>query len=76
MAYPLAIQPGCIDVAIVGAGVSGSYAAYRLRRHNLRVHVFEATDHVGGKLLTQTLNGTPPILVELGAESYSPSVAI
>lgn len=65
---------GCIDVAIIGAGVSGSYSAWRLRHHNLDIQMFETTDHVGGKLFSKFLEGNPPILLELGADHYSPSV--
>ncbi len=37
-----------LDVAIVGAGFSGLYMLYRLRRQGLRVRVFEAGADVGG----------------------------
>ena len=36
------------DVIIVGAGLAGLYAIYRLRRQGLRVRAFEAGDGVGG----------------------------
>ena len=37
-----------LDVAIVGAGVAGLYAIYRLRKSGLRIRAFEAGDGVGG----------------------------
>lgn len=37
-----------VDVAIVGAGLAGCYALYRVREMGLRAIVFEAGDGVGG----------------------------
>ncbi len=37
-----------LDVAIVGAGVAGLYAIYRLRKSGLRIRAYEAGDGVGG----------------------------
>ncbi len=37
-----------VDVVIVGAGIAGLYAIYRLREQGLRVQAFEAGDGVGG----------------------------
>ncbi len=49
--YPLAaIDPGLPSVAVVGAGPAGLAAAYHLRRHGLRVTLFEALTHAGGTL--------------------------
>ena len=36
------------DVIIIGAGVTGLYALYRLRTHGLSVQVFEDVGGVGG----------------------------
>jgi cyclohexanone monooxygenase len=36
------------DAVVVGAGVGGLYAIYRLRKLGLKVHAFEAGDGVGG----------------------------
>ncbi|MFM9941791.1 MAG: flavin-containing monooxygenase [Hyphomicrobiaceae bacterium] len=41
-------KPGDPDVIVVGAGVGGLYALYKLRRQGLNVRVFEAGDNVGG----------------------------
>ena len=43
-----------IDIAIVGGGISGVYSAWRLQRANpdKKVMVFEASDHVAGRLLS------------------------
>ena len=37
-----------LDVIIVGAGVGGLYALYKLRNLGYRVRIYEAADDVGG----------------------------
>jgi monoamine oxidase len=41
-----------IEVAIVGGGLAGLHAAYRLRQRGLTVSVFEGSPRVGGRMLT------------------------
>jgi oxygen-dependent protoporphyrinogen oxidase len=53
-------------VAIVGAGVAGLTAAYRLKRRGIRVAVYEASDRAGGVILTERREG---YLAELGPNS-------
>jgi oxygen-dependent protoporphyrinogen oxidase len=53
-------------VAIVGAGVAGLTAAYRLKRRGIRVVVYEASDRAGGVILTERREG---YLAELGPNS-------
>ncbi|MEL7370537.1 MAG: NAD(P)/FAD-dependent oxidoreductase [Myxococcota bacterium] len=67
-----------IDVAIIGGGVAGLYCAYRLltdssqahlrpmRSHE--VHVFEATDRIGGRLWTHFFDETPNMPADLGGQ--------
>ncbi len=43
-------MPKSINVAIVGAGISGLAAAYRLKQKGCQVTVFEAADTVGGNI--------------------------
>jgi monoamine oxidase len=38
------------SVVIVGAGLSGLYAAQQLRHHYPDVLVVEASDHIGGRV--------------------------
>ncbi len=48
-ASPFLLDRGAdFDVVIVGAGVAGLYAIYRLRRMGLRVRAYETGDGVGG----------------------------
>ena len=55
-----------VDVIVVGAGLSGLYAARELKRAGLEPLVLEASDRTGGKILTETpIEGIP---LELGAQ--------
>ncbi|RZQ61372.1 protoporphyrinogen oxidase [Amycolatopsis suaedae] len=57
-------------VAVVGGGVSGLAAAYRLRRllgEGARITVLESTSALGGKLRTGELAGRP---FDVGAEAF------
>jgi phytoene dehydrogenase-like protein len=55
------------DVVIVGAGVAGLAAACTLARAGRNVRCLEATDRVGGRILT-VHDPLAPLPVELGAE--------
>jgi oxygen-dependent protoporphyrinogen oxidase len=55
-------------VAVVGAGLAGLTAAYRLKQRGIRVVVYEATDRVGGVILTERREN---YLAELGPNSLS-----
>ena len=57
-------------VAVVGAGVAGLTAAYRLKRLGIRVVVYESSDRAGGVILTERREG---YLAELGPNSLTPS---
>ena len=55
-------------VAVVGAGVAGLTAAYRLKQRGIRVVVYEAADRVGGMIRTERRDG---YLAELGPNSIA-----
>lgn len=55
-----------LDVAVVGAGISGLSLAYTLRKAGLAVGVFEAADRVGGRMRTRRHRG---YLIDEGAET-------
>ena len=65
-----------LDVAIVGAGVSGVWCGWRLTGESAgearrkSVAVFELSDRVGGRLLSVRLPGLPDVACELGGMRY------
>lgn len=56
-------------VAVVGAGLAGLTAAYRLKQRGIRVVLYEAGDRVGGAIVTERREG---YLAELGPSSLAP----
>jgi oxygen-dependent protoporphyrinogen oxidase len=59
-------SPSPKSVAVLGAGVTGLTAAYRLLKLGHRVRVFEQSAHVGGSVRTEEVDGW---LVEAGPNS-------
>ena len=55
-------------IAVVGAGVAGLTAAYRLKRKGFRVVVYEASERAGGVIRTERRDG---YLAELGPNSMN-----
>ena len=55
-------------VAVVGAGIAGLTAAYRLKRRGYRVVVYEASERAGGVIRTERREG---YLAELGPNSMA-----
>jgi hypothetical protein len=68
------IALGRVDIAVIGAGVAGTYAAWRLKRARPRASValFETSDRVGGRLSSTTVPGLPHVTVELGGMRFIP----
>ncbi len=53
-------------ILIVGAGITGLYTAYELKKAGIKVKVIEARNRVGGRI--HTLHDTFSLPVDLGAE--------
>lgn len=64
--------PGCGDrgatVAIVGAGIAGLHAAWVLKKAGIRAEVYEATERVGGRMMTSTGLLAPKLTTDIGGE--------
>ncbi|MCX7681544.1 MAG: FAD-dependent oxidoreductase [Anaerolineae bacterium] len=61
------------EVIVIGAGIAGLTAAYRLKQAGLAVRVLEAQPHVGGRVITIHWHGysiDPGAEFVSGAESY------
>ena len=56
-----------LNVGIVGAGMAGLYAALLLQRAGHRVHIFEGTDRIGGRVHTHYFSGEENQYFEAGA---------
>lgn len=53
-------------VVVVGAGIAGLTAAYRLHNEGVDVHLYEARNRVGGRIFTAKINGQ---IAELGGQN-------
>ena len=51
------MKDGAVSVAVIGGGVAGLVATYRLLQQGHRVHLFEAGASVGGLLRTFDIGG-------------------
>lgn len=56
------------EVVVVGAGIAGLTAAWRLRQRGVRVRLFEAQDRVGGRMLSLRDRFPHGQVIELGGE--------
>jgi oxygen-dependent protoporphyrinogen oxidase len=54
------------DVVVVGAGIAGLSAAYELQKRGIHVRLLEATDRLGGVILTERFDGW---VVDAGPDS-------
>lgn len=61
-------QQGRSPILIVGAGIAGLTAGYRLRQGGVRADIIEATNRVGGRIRTAPKVAGTPIYADLGGE--------
>jgi phytoene dehydrogenase-like protein len=59
-----------VEVAVIGAGVAGLRCAALLQRAGVEVTVLEASDHVGGRIRTDRLDG---FLLDRGFQVLNPA---
>jgi len=59
------VQKSCI---VIGAGLAGLSAAYKLRTKGWDVTVLEARDRIGGRVFTYHFRENPKLYCELGGE--------
>src|SRR5690348_1069639 len=77
-ATALAPLAGCaprapdLDVAIVGGGVAGAYAAWRLRsdRPDQSVALFEMSNRIGGRLRSVAFPQAPHLFGDVGGMRF------
>ena len=62
-------------MAVVGAGVSGVYSAYKLAQnnHGWHIHVFETNNRVGGRLFSIDMPGISDFKADAGAMRFRKS---
>lgn len=56
------------EVVIVGAGIAGLTAGWRLRQQGVRVRLFEAQERIGGRMLSLRDHFADGQVIELGGE--------
>ena len=68
-----------LDTAVIGGGIAGLYAAWRLADGHVspdQIAVFEATDRIGGRLLSMSMPGTNGLVAEFGGMRFLTSQRI
>jgi monoamine oxidase len=62
------MRPNGLPVVIIGAGIAGLTAAYRLRQAGVPVRLLEAQERVGGRMWSQRGAFADQQVIELGGE--------
>lgn len=63
-----ATGPNVPRIAIVGGGIAGLNAAYKLRKRGIRAKIYEASQRTGGRMYTAKDLLNPGLTTELGGE--------
>lgn len=66
--FPSCVTAKDIKVAVVGAGIAGLNAAYKLKNSGVEAKVFEATKRAGGRMMSIKGYVSENITTEVGAE--------
>ena len=61
-----------VDVAIVGAGLSGLHTACRLNKLGISFQLLEARDRLGGRILSQSMGDANQLAFDLGPSWFWP----
>ena len=77
----MAAREGNLDVAIIGGGIAGLYCLYRLLRDsnykNKNIKLFEASDHLGGRIETWSLMREVPGKYDTGfTDTWDPRLPL
>ena len=68
-----------VDVAVIGGGVGGTYAAWRLQKAHgkkQKIALYEYSNRIGGRLFSRTMPNMPNVVVELGGMRYIPETQL
>ena len=77
----MAASQGNLDVAIIGGGIAGLYCLYRLlsdsKCKNKNIKLFEASDHLGGRIETWSLMREVPGKYDTGfTDTWDPRLPL
>ena len=59
------------EIAVVGAGIAGASAAYRLSELGLKSRVYEAEGHPGGRMASAVIDEIAALVAWLASEECS-----
>ncbi|CAH1775501.1 unnamed protein product [Owenia fusiformis] len=63
-----------IDVAVIGGGIGGAYAAWKLKESKQSIYLFEYSNRIGGRVYSRKLPGIDYRMAEIGAMRFIPMI--